>query len=257
MTRLRAMTGVASLAIALTACAAQAQAKALSAGSKASAAAPAPRLITLPDSESAAAMTPPVLPARIAGDCPGPDRCDFGTNWRACEVLPVLREARDGAPLLRMLRPDEKFIAKSGEIELTATGEVEMLAASSPAQTGGLALQKGYRLAVYGPMHASRALYFDPASGKGWSPAAASDDFWRDDKIAKLTRAPAMTWWVEVGLGDGSAGWLQLRAVPDLCFFPVYNNAEAIQAWNVDVPRDDEAPNCDGMLEITKELKTR
>lgn len=257
MTRLRIMTSVALFAIVPSACERQTQANASSAGSETTAATPAPRLITLPDSETAVAMTPPVLPARIAGDCPSPDRCEFGTNWRTCEAVPVYREARDGAPLLRMLKPDEKFIAVGGEIELIAPGEVEMLVASSPAQTGGLALQKGLKLAVYGPMPVSRALYFDPASGKGWSPPAASDAFWWDDKIAKLTRAPSMTWWVKVRLGDGSAGWIQLKSVPDLRNFPIYYNTEAIQAWNVDVVRDDESPDCAGMLEITKELVTK
>lgn len=197
-------------------------------------------------------MSPPVLPARIAGDCPSPDKCEFGTSWRACEAVPVYRDMRDGAPVLRMLKPDEKFVAEGGEIELIAPGEVVMLVASSPEQTGGLALRKGSKLAVYGPMPVSRALYFDPATGMGWSPPAASDAFWWDDKIAKLTRAPAMTWWVKVKLGEGSSGWLQLKSVPDLRNFPIYNNAEAIQAWNVDMVRDDESPDCAGMLEISK-----
>jgi len=229
----RILTGVALFAIA----------------SGAAAAAP-PTLLTLPDSEPAVAMTAPVLPARIAGDCPSSDRCEFGTNWRACEAIPVYREARDGAPLLRMLKPDEKFLAQGGEIELTAPGEVVMLVTSTPAQTGGLALQKGLKIAVYGPMPGARALYFDPASGKGWSPPSASDSFWWDDKIAKLTRAPAMTWWLKAKLDDGSSGWLQLKAVPDLKNFPMYSSAEALQSWDVDVTRDDESPDCAGMLKI-------
>ena len=61
--------------------------------------------VTLPDSEAAVAMTPLVPPVRIAGDCPSSDPCEFGTNWRACEAIPVYRDARDGAPLLRMLEP--------------------------------------------------------------------------------------------------------------------------------------------------------
>ena len=208
--------------------------------------------IALPDSETAVAMTPPALPARVAGDCPGPDRCEFGTNWQACEAVPVYSEAREAAALLRLLEPGEKFVAEGGEIELIAPGEVEMLAASSPAATGGLALQKGSKLAVYGPLQVSRALYFDPESGKGWSPPAASDAFWWDDKLARLTRAPAMTWWVKVTLRDGSAGWLKLKSVPDLRNFPVYYNAEAILTWNVDIERDDESPDCAEMLEISK-----
>lgn len=257
MTRLRILIGVASFAIVLAACERQLQANASGAGGETTAAAPAPRLIALPGSEVAVAMTPPILPARIAGDCPSPDRCEFGTNWRTCQALPVYREARDGAPLLRMLKPDETFIAESGEIELIAPGEVEMLVTSSPAQTGGLALHKGLKLGVYGPLAVSRALYFDPASGKGWSPPAASDAFWWDDKIAKLTRAPAMTWWVKVRLGDKSSGWLQLKSVPDLRNFPIYYNAEALQAWNVDMVRDDESPDCAGMIEIARELATK
>ena len=257
MTRLRIMTSVALFAIASSACERKTKENVPSAGGETTAAEPASRLITLPDSETAVAMTPPVLPARIAGDCPSPDKCEFGTNWRTCEAVPVYREARDGAPLLRMLKADEKFIAEGGEIELIAPGEVEMLVASSPAQTGGMALQKGLKLAVYGPMPVSRALYFDPGSGKGWSPPAASDAFWWDNKIAKLTRAPVMTWWVKVRLGEGSTGWLQLKSVPDLRNFPIYYSSEDIQAWNVDVVRDDESLDCVGMLKIVKELVTK
>lgn len=226
----------------------------LACGGEAMVAAAAPKLLTLPDSETAVAMTAPVLPARIAGDCPSSDKCEFGTNWRACEAIPVYREGRDGAPLLRMLETDEKFVAEGGEIELIAPGEVEILVPNTPEQTGGLALQKGMKLAVYGPMPHSRALYFDPASGKGWSPAAASDSFWWDDKIAKLTRAPAMTWWLKAKLEDGSIGWLQLKSVPDLRNFPMFYHAQAIQGWNVDMIRDDESPDCAGMIEITKML---
>ena len=248
MTRLGIMTGVALFVIIPAAIAS-------GAASERTAAVLPPKLVALPDSETAVAMTLPVLPARIVGDCPSSDRCEFGTNWRACEAIPVYREARDGAPLLRMLEPDEKFIAEGGEIELVAPGEVEMLVSSSPEQTGGLALQKGLKLAVYGPMPGARALYFDPASGKGWSPAAASDSFWWDDKIAKLTRAPAMTWWLKARLGDGSVGWLQLKSVPDLQNFPMYYSAEAMQSWNVDMVRDDESPDCDGMLKIKELMK--
>ncbi len=256
MRRLTIMTSVALFSFVPSACARQTQANAFSAESGPISATPASRLITLPDSETAVAMTPPVLPARIAGDCPSAEDCEFGTNWRACEAIPVYREAREGAPLLRMLKPDEKFIAQAGEIELIAPGEVEILVPNTPEQTGGLALQKGMKLAVYGTMPAARALYYDPANGKGWSPAAASDSFWWDDKIAKLTRAPAMTWWVKVRLGDGSVGWLQLKSVPDLRNFPMYYSAEAMQAWNVDMVRDDESPDCAGMLKI-KELMTK
>jgi hypothetical protein len=213
-------------------------------------AAAAPEKLKLPDSEVAVAMSAPVLPARIIGDCPGPDACEFGTKWRVCEAVPIYREARDGAPLLRMLETDEIFVAKGAEIELIAPGEVEMLVASTPDQTGGLALARGMKLAVYGPMPGPRALYFDPASGKGWSPPAASDVFWWDDKIAKLTRAPAMTWWVNATLGDGTSGWLQLKSVPDLRNFPMFSHVETILTWDIDRVRDDETPGCAGMLEI-------
>ena len=135
------------------------------------AASAAPKFLKLPDSETAVTMTAPVLPLKIAGECPISDPCEFGTNWRVCEDLPVYREARDGAPLLRTIKADETFVAEGGEIELTAPGEIEMLVTSTPEQTGGLALQKGLKLLAYGPMPDARALYFDPASGKAWSPA--------------------------------------------------------------------------------------
>lgn len=256
MRRMRIRTRVTLFALVCSACEQQTQANASGTGSDPISATPASRLITLPVSETAVAMTPPVLPARIAGDCPSAEDCEFGTNWRACEAIPVYREAREGAALLHMLKPGEKFIAQAGEIELIAAGEVEILVPNTPKQTGGLALQKGMRLAVYGTLPAARALYYDSASGKGWSPAAASDSFWWDDKIAKLTRAPEMTWWVKVRLGNGSIGWLQLKAVPDLRNFPMYYSAEAMQAWNVDMVRDDESPDCAGMLKI-KELMTK
>lgn len=216
-------------------------------------AATSPKKLKLPDSEVAVAMAAPVLPARIAGDCPSPDKCEFGTKWRVCEAVPLYREARDGSPLLRMLKTDEVFVAKRAEIELVAPGEVEILVANTPAQTGGLALPKGSKLAVYGPLQTARALYFDPASGKGWSPPAASDSFWWDDKIAKLKRAPAMTWWVNAKLSGGMSGWLQLKSVPDLRNFPIFYHVEAILTWDIDRVRDDETPGCAGMLEIQKE----
>ena len=216
------------------------------------AAAAPPKKLTLPDSDVAVAMAAPVLPARIVGDCLGSDACEFGTKWRVCEAVPLYREARDGSPLLRMLKTDEIFVARRAEIELIAPGEVEMLVANLPEQTGGLALPKGAKLAVYGPLPGPRALYFDPASGKGWSPPAASDDFWRDDKIAKLTRAPAMTWWVNAKLNDGTSGWLQLKSVPDLRNFPLFFHVEAILTWDIDRIRDDETPGCAVLLETMK-----
>ncbi len=83
MTRLRIMTSVALFAIVPAACERQTQANASSAGSESIAAAPAPRLITLPDSETAVAMTPPVLPARLAGDCPSDGRSGSRVNHSA------------------------------------------------------------------------------------------------------------------------------------------------------------------------------
>lgn len=216
-----------------------------------------PKKITLPDSETAVAMAAPILPARIAGDCPGPDECEFGTKWRVCEAVPLYREARDGSPLLRMLKTDEIFVARRAEIELIAPGEVEILVANTPAQTGGLALAKGTKLAVYGATPGPRAVYFDRASGKGWSPAAASDSFWWDDKIAKLTRAPAMTWWVNARLNDGTSGWLQLKSLPDLRNFPMFDHVEAILTWDIDRVRDDETPGCATLLEMKQEAASK
>ena len=225
---------------------------ALAAVVPATAAAPAPKFTALPDSETAVAMSAPVLPMKIAGECPSSDPCEFGTNWRTCEDLPVYREARDGAPLLRTIKANETFVAEGGEIELTAPGEVVMLVPSTPEQTGGMALLPGLKLLVYGPMQDARALYFDPASGKGWSPAAASDSFWWDDKIAKLTRAPEMTWWLRAKLSEGAVGWMKLKSVPDVKNFPMFATAEALQTWDVDRTRDDESPDCVGMIEITR-----
>ena len=217
------------------------------------AAATAPKKLTLPDSDVAVAMAAPVLPARIVGDCLSSDQCEFGTKWRVCEPVPLYRDAHDGARLLRTLKADEEFVAQRAEIELIAPGEVEMLVANLPEQTGGLALPKGSKLAVYGPMPGPRALYFDPASSKGWSPPAASDDFWQGDKIAKLTRAPAMTWWVNAKLNDGTSGWLQLKSLPDLRNFPGFYHAEVILTWDIDRVRDDETPGCATLLEIKQE----
>ncbi|HEV2044817.1 MAG TPA: hypothetical protein VGR05_09080 [Sphingomicrobium sp.] len=238
MVQTRTIAGVALVAV-------------LAGGGLGSAAHSAPaKLLKMPDSETAVAMKAPALPARIVGDCPSSDPCEFGTSWRACEIIPVYREARAGAPLLRSLKADETFVAERAEMELTATGEVEMLGASIAEQTGGLVLAKGAKVAVYGPMPTSRILYFDPVSGKGWSPAAASDEFWRDGKLARLTRAPTITWWLKARLSDGSAGWLQLKSVPHLRNFPMFYSAEAMQSWDVNRTRDDESPDCGGMLEI-------
>jgi hypothetical protein len=205
---------------------------------------------SLPDTETAVVMRQPALPLRLAEDCPSTDRCEFGTNWRVCEPVPVYRQPRAGAPLVRNLKANEKFRAEGGEIELIAPGEVTIVSAPDAAQTGGLALPQGSMLLVYGPMATSRALYFDSVSGKGWSPGAASDQFWGDPKVAKLSRVPEMTWWVKARLTDGKTGWLRLDYVPDAQNFPSYDYAEAIQSWNVDIERDDESPDCDGLLEM-------
>jgi hypothetical protein len=112
-------------------------------------------------------------------------------------------------------------------------------------------------LNAYGPMPGARALYFDPASGKGWSPEAAADSFWWDDKIATLKRAPEMTWWLRAKLSDGSTGWLKLKAVPDVKNFPMFSTAEALLTWDVDRTRDDESPDCTGMLEIIRRFSNK
>lgn len=216
-----------------------------------------PIKIALPDSEAAVTMAAPVLPARIAGDCPGPDPCEFNTRWRACEPVPLYREAHEGATVVRHLKADETFTAKGALIELVAPGEVEMLASSTSGQTGGLVLAKGSKLAVYGPLQRSRALFYDPASGKGWSPAAASDDFWRDDKLARMVRTPTMTWWVQATLRDGTSGWLQFKMVPGSNYFPVFEQAEAVITWDIDKLRDDESPDCGGLLEIREEARRK
>ena len=216
-----------------------------------------PSTIKLVDSETAVAMAAPKLPAMIADDCPGPDPCEFNARWQACEPVPLYREAREGAPVLRRLKADEIFTAKRARVELVAPGEIELHAASTPEQTGGLVLAKGTKLAVYGPLQRSRGLYYDPASGKGWTPAAASDDFWRDEKLARMTRTPAMTWWVEAKLQDGTSGWLQFKMVPGSTYFPVFEQAEAVITWDVDKVRDDESPDCGGLLEMREEASRK
>lgn len=206
--------------------------------------------VMLPNSETAQVMRQPILPLRVAGSCPSPDPCEFGTNWRACEPVPVYRQDRVGVPLLRTLRANEEFRALGGGIELIAPGEVSIMKGTPPALGGGLALPAGSKILVYGPMAASRALYFDVASGQGWSPEAASDQFWWDPALAQLTRVPEMRWWVKVRLQEGKVGWLRLDYVPDAQNFPSFSHAEAIQTWNVDIERDDESPECDVLLKL-------
>lgn len=207
------------------------------------------RMVT-PGSGAAEVLPLPVLPLRLAEDCPSPDPCEFETNWRACEPVPVYRQPRLGAPIMRALRPNEKFRAQAGEIELIAPGEISILNSPDPAQIGGLSLPPGSKLLAYGPMATSRVLLFDAGSGKGWSPEAASDQLWWDAKVAEIRRVPEMRWWVKVLLTEGKSGWLRLDYVPDAKNFPTYNYAEAIQTWNVDIQRDDESPDCNALLKL-------
>lgn len=205
--------------------------------------------LALPESETAVPMARPALPARLAADCPSPDPCEFGRTWRACEALPLYREARDGAALLRHLKPMETFVAEGGEIELVAPGTIAVLTAIDPALTGALALAPATVIEAYGPLQRSRALYYDPTSGKGWSPPPASDNFWWDGK-GQITALPAMTWWVKVKLADGASGWLQIKSTSDARSFPGFEYAEVFEAWDIHLTRDDETPGCDGLFEI-------
>src|SRR5688500_6169377 len=77
----------------------------------------------LPLYEEAVVIKRPLLPERMAdGDCPGVDKCEFGTEWRTCQAIPLYREAVDGSPVTRQLKPMETFVAEAGEIELVAPG---------------------------------------------------------------------------------------------------------------------------------------
>ena len=233
--------GLALAAAALAACQREAE-------PAANEAAPAPKAaagqLKLNLSETAVGMTRPVLPARIAGDCPGPDPCEFGTKWQTCQDLPLYAEAANGASTVRMLKPMELFTAERGEIELLAPGQIEVLEAAEPAKTGGMTVPRTTMLEVYGPLHQSRALYYDPNSGRGWSPEYAADHWWWDGKQARMLSAPIMTWWVKARLEDGTQGWIKLKSDEDKANFPIYNYDEAVLTWEHDRIRDDETPDC-------------
>ena len=207
--------------------------------------------LDLPDSETAVAMVRPALPARIAADCPSSDPCEFGTTWRACEALPVYREARDGAALLRSLKPMETFVAEGGEIELVAPGKIAVLGAVDPTLTGGLALAPSTILDAYGPLQRGRALYYDPGSGKGWSPPPASDSFWWDGK-GRIIETPTIIWWVKAKLAEGASGWLRIKSTSDAQNFPMFEYTEVFEAWDIHLTRDDETPDCAGLFRLNE-----
>ena len=98
------------------------------------------------------------------GDCPWVDQCEFGTEWRTCQAIPLYREAADGAPVLRQLKAMETFIAEGGEIELVAPGRSKSPTSPIPIRPEADSLDPGAKLEVYGPLHDSRAFYFDPAT---------------------------------------------------------------------------------------------
>ena len=211
-------------------------------------AAPSANKISLPLYKESLVIPRPVLPARMDGDCPGVDRCEFGTEWRTCEAIPLYRDAADGSPVMRQLKPMETFIAEGGEIELVAPGQIEIIDVTYPDQTGGYSLDPGAKLEVYGPLHDSRALYFNPASGRAFSPPANENHWWWDGKNARMTAAPKMTWWVRARMKDGARGWLKLRSVEDIDGFPNYHHKETLEAWDIHRTRDDETPDCAEML---------
>ncbi|MEO7655075.1 MAG: hypothetical protein ABIS23_05260 [Sphingomicrobium sp.] len=213
------------------------------------AAAPSANKLSLPLYEESLVIPRPVLPARMDGECPGIDQCEFGKEWRTCEAIPLYSEAAEGSPVLRRLKAMETFIAEGGEIELIAPGQIEITDVTYPHQTGGYYLDPGAKLEVYGPLHDSRALYFNPASGRAFSPPANEDHWWWDRKNAKMTVAPKMTWWVRARMKDGARGWLKLRSVEDIDGFPNYHHQETLEAWDIHRLRDDETPGCAEMLE--------
>lgn len=221
-------------------------------GTSASAAPPANRL-HLPLYDESLKIPRPVLPARVDGDCPGVDRCEFGTEWRTCEAIPLYRDAADGSPVLRQLKAMDTFIAETGEIELIAPGQVEITDVTYPDQTGGYSLDPGAKLEVYGPLHDSRALYFNPATGRAFSPPANQDHWWWDGKNARMTVAPKMTWWVRAKMQDGAQGWLKLRSNEAIDGFPNYSHREVLEAWDIHRTRDDETPDCSEMLAYRKQ----
>ena len=198
--------------------------------------------------EEAVVIKRPLLPARMAdGDCPGVDKCEFGTEWRTCEAVPLYREAVDGAPVIRQLKPMETFLAEAGEIELIAPGRIEVTDVTYPHETGGDYLEKGAVLEVYGPLHDARALYFNPATGKAWSPPANEDHWWWAGKNSKITAAPKMIWWVRAKTKDGARGWLRLANALGKDDFPQFDQAEVMETWDTHRVRDVETPDCSEM----------
>ncbi len=239
MTRLSSMLTLGALG--LVSCAASAQ----------------PAKLSLPLYEDAVKIARPVLPARMAdGDCPGSDPCEFGTEWRTCEALPLYREAVDGAAVLRQLKPMESFVAEAGEIELVAPGRIEITDMTYPDQTGGAYLESGAVIEVYGPLHDARALYFNPASGRAWSPPANEDHWWWSGKNAKMTVVPKATWWIRAKTKDGARGWLKLVNTQGQEGFPQFDQAEVMETWDINRTRDDETPGCSEMLDRGKAEST-
>lgn len=208
-----------------------------------------PGRISLPLYDEAVTITRPVLPARMAdGDCPSSDACEFGTEWRTCQAIPLYREAAAASPILRQLKAMETFIAESGEIELVAPGRIEITDVTYAGQTGGQYLEAGAVLEAYGPLHDSRALYFNPANGKAFSPPANEDQWWWDGKNSRMTAAPKMNWWVRAKAKDGARGWIRLASTAGADSFPLYQYAEILEAWDIHRTRDDETPDCNEML---------
>lgn len=206
--------------------------------------------LSLPLYEEAVTIKRPVLPARMMdGDCPVVDQCEFGTEWRTCQAIPLHRDAADGAPVLRQLKAMETFVAEGGEIELIAPGKIAITDVTYPDQTGGRSMDPGATLEVYGPLHDSKALYFDPATGRAFSPPANSDHWWWDGKNARMTAVPKMNWWVRARTKDKAVGWIKLRSREDADGFPNYAHDEILEAWDIHRTRDDETPDCGEMLE--------
>jgi hypothetical protein len=235
------------LAACATACGTNAETNAAEAKAEASAA-----KLSLPLYEEAVVIKRPVLPARVAdGDCPGSDPCEFGTEWRACEAVPLYREAKDGAAIIRQLKPMEAFLAEAGEIELVAPGTIEITDVTSASQTGGRSLEPGAKLEAYGPLHDGRALYFDPATGRAFSPPADDEHWWWDGKNAKMTALPKMTWWVRAKTKDGARGWVKLANNAKMDGWPYFSHAEVIETWDTHRERDDETPDCNDMINGT------
>lgn len=210
---------------------------------------PANPKLSLPLYEEAVIIKRPVLPARMMdGNCPGVDKCEFGTEWRTCQAIPLYRDAVDGSPVIRQLKPMETFLAEAGEIELVAPGRIEVTDFTYPDQTGGDYLEKGAVLEIYGPLHDARALYFDPATGKAWSPPANENHWWWEGKNSKMTAVPKMTWWVRAKTKDGTRGWLRLVNTFGEDGFPQFDQAEVMETWDTHRIRDDETPDCTEMV---------